>query len=110
VNCEAIGSGRDDFLLRVDVPMKLCLICKMPVRCSNPEMGYVHGSTTLLDIGLGTNCNAGGLFHSSQSLGFTNDGKSTGSRRRHRDNAGRSGATDATGFTVTVANVVELTK
>ena len=84
--------------------MRLCLICKMLVRCSNCEMGYVHESTTLLDIGLGTYCNAGGLYHSSQSVGQPIDGKSTG---RHHDSAGHSGATDATGLTV--ANAIELT-
>ena len=85
--------------------MKLCLICKMLVRCSNCEMGYVHESITHVDIGLGTNCNAGGLFHSSQSVGQPIDGKSTG---RHHDSAGHPGATDATGLTVTVANVANV--
>jgi hypothetical protein len=80
----------------------------MLVRCSNCDMGYVHESTTLLDIVLVTSCNNGWLFQSSQSLGCTNDGKSTGSRRRQRDSAGRSGATDATGLTV--ANAVELSR
>ena len=63
------------------VPMKLCL-CKMLVHCSNCEVRYVHESTTLLDIGLGADCNNGWMFQPSESVGFTTDGKSTGSRRR----------------------------
>ena len=79
--------------------------------CSNCEMGYVHESITHLDIGLVTNCNHRWLFQPSQSVGFTNDGKSTGSwaaRRRQRDSAGPSGGTDAKGLTV--ANAIELTR
>jgi hypothetical protein len=88
--------------------MKLCLICKMLVRCSNCEMGYVDESITLLDIGLVTNRNAGGLHQPKQSVGCTNDGKSTGSRRRQRASARPSGATDAK--CLTIANAIELTR
>jgi hypothetical protein len=92
------------------VPMKLSL-CKMLAHCSNCEMGYVDESITHLDICLVTNCNNRWLFQPKQSLGCTNDGKSTGSsatRRRQRDSAGPSGGTDAKGLTV--ANVIELTR
>src|SRR5690349_12456221 len=84
--------------------MKLCL-CKMLVHCSNCEVRYVHESTTLLDIGLGTNCNNGWLFKPSQSVRFTNDGKSTGRHRWQRDSARPSGRADAKGLTVANAIV-----
>ena len=83
----------------------------MLVHCSNCEVGYVDESITHLDIGLVTNRNNRWLFQPSQSVGFTNDGKSTGSsaaRRRQRDSAGPPGGTDAKGLTVT--NVIELTE
>src|ERR1700687_3561847 len=83
-------------------------ICKMFEHCSNCEMRYVHESTTLLDIGLVTNCNNGWLFQPSQSVGFTNDGKSTDSsaaRRRQRDSARRSSGTEAKGLAVANAIV-----
>ena len=83
----------------------------MLVHCSNCEMGYVHESTTLLDIGLGTNCNNGWMFQPSQPLGCTIDGKSTGSwatRGRRRDSARRPDGTEARAVikAFTVANAI----
>ena len=81
----------------------------MLVHCSNCEVGYVHEAITHLDISLVTNCSNRWLCHAEQSLGCAIDGKSTG-RSRQRHSARPSGAGDAKRLTVTVADVVELTK